>query len=105
MRGYLFLNKDRKKEYLDFFFNAYWRDNKDLSAQENINLILRKLDIDQSSFLNGINDKKIKDKLKQLTTEAFDKEIFGAPTFLINNEMFWGQDRLEYAIDEFLIKL
>ena len=41
-----------------------------------------------------------KDKLKKLTQEAFKKEVFGAPTFIVNNKIFWGQDRLEYALDE-----
>ena len=104
MRGYLFINTEKRKDYLDKFFNAYWRDNVDLSIQENFINILNTLEIDQSSFLDGISNQKIKDELKVLTSEAYDKEIFGAPTFICNNKIFWGQDRLEYAIDEFLNK-
>ena len=104
MRGYLFINKEKRKDYLDKFFNAYWRDNVDLSIQENFINILNTLKIDQASFLDGISNQKIKEKLKELTSEAFNKEIFGAPTFIYNNKIFWGQDRLEYAIDEFLNK-
>ena len=52
-------------------------------------------------FLEGIRDYKIKDELKKVTQEAHDKEIFGAPTFAINNKIFWGQDRLEFALDEY----
>ena len=102
MRGYLFVNQDKKKEYLNEFFNAYWKDNRDLSNQDNINEILKTLNIDPNSFLEGIKDDKIKEHLKQLTTKAFNLEIFGAPTFIYNDKLFWGQDRLEYAIDEFL---
>jgi len=104
MRGYLFINKEKRKDYLDKFFNAYWRDNVDLSIQKNLTEILNTLEIDQVSFLDGISNQKIKDELKVLTSEAFNKEIFGAPTFICNNKIFWGQDRLEYAIDEFLNK-
>jgi len=104
MRGYLFINNEKRKDYLEKFFNAYWRDNVDLSNQENFINILSTLEIDQSIFLDGIGNEKIKEKLKELTTEAFNKEIFGAPTFAYNNKIFWGQDRLEYAIDEFLNK-
>ena len=89
---------------MDKFFNAYWRDDVDLSIQENFKNILKTLEIDQVSFLDGISNEKIKEKLKELTSEAFNKEIFGAPTFIYNNKIFWGQDRLEYAIDEFLNK-
>ena len=104
MRGYLFINAEKRKDYLDKFFNAYWRDNVDLSIQENFINILSTLEIDKASFLDGISNEKIKDELKELTTGAFNKEIFGAPTFIFNDKIFWGQDRLEYAIDEFLIK-
>ena len=104
MRGYLFINAEKRKDYLDKFFNAYWRDNVDLSIQENFINILNTLEIDKASFLDGISNEKIKEKLKELTSEAFNKEIFGAPTFICNNKIFWGQDRLEYAIDEFLNK-
>ena len=101
MRGYLFINAEKRKDYLDKLFNAYWRDNVDLSIQENFTNILNTLEIDQASFLDGISNEKIKVELKELTTEAFNKEIFGAPTFICNNKIFWGQDRLDYVIDEF----
>ena len=45
-------------------------------------------------------DHKIKDELKKRTTEAFTKGIFGAPSFIINNKLFWGQDRLEFVLNE-----
>ena len=38
--------------------------------------------------------------MKKLTNDAFKKEVFGAPTFIVNNKIFWGQDRLEYAVEE-----
>jgi 2-hydroxychromene-2-carboxylate isomerase len=50
---------------------------------------------------NEINDPRIKEELKSLTQEAHNKEIFGAPTFVVNNKIFWGQDRLEFALDEY----
>ena len=48
-----------------------------------------------------IKDPVIKEKLKDATKNAHEKEIFGAPTFIVNNKIFWGQDRLEYALDEY----
>ena len=102
MRGYLFVKNELKNDYINKFFNAYWVDNKDMSQQECISPILDQLKVDKKFFFDGINNEKIKDKLKKLTNKAFDKEIFGAPTFVVNNKIFWGQDRLEYAIDETL---
>ena len=100
MRGYLLIEEQHKDKYLNSFFDAYWKDNIDLSTNENFISILKKLNFDETYFMEGIKNDKIKNKLKELTNEAFNKEIFGAPTFVTNNKIFWGQDRLEYAIEE-----
>ena len=56
--------------------------------------------IDLDEFLKRIEEKEIKEKLKTLTNDAYKKSIFGAPTYVVNNKNYWGQDRFEYAIDE-----
>ena len=100
MRGYLCLSDDQKNNYLNTFFEAYWKDNLDLSNDEEIIKLLNTLNIDNEKFLNEIKEQSIKDSLKDATSEAFKKEVFGAPTFIANNKIFWGQDRLEYAVEE-----
>jgi len=102
MRGYLFINTEKRKDYLDKFFNAYWRDNVDLSDQNNFKKILNKIRLNQDTFMKEIASEKIKQKLIELTNNAFKKKIFGAPTFIYNNKLFWGQDRIDYAISECL---
>ena len=101
MRGYLFVNNESKNLYLSVMFNAYWKDNLDISNLEILKSLLEKCKIDSNIFFNGIKDLKIKDELKKITQDAHDKEIFGAPTFVVNNKIFWGQDRLEFALDEY----
>ena len=100
MRGYLFVEEIKKKEYLKTFFNAYWQDNVDLTIDKNIKQLLNKLNIDDKDFFKGIAKQKIKDQLRNDTNDAFKHEIFGAPTFVVNKKIFWGQDRLEYSLDE-----
>jgi 2-hydroxychromene-2-carboxylate isomerase len=100
MRGYLIVSEKQKEIYLNTFFDAYWKDNIDLSSENEISKLLKVLDIDVDIFLNEITEQTIKDNLKELTSVAFKKEVFGAPTFIINNKIFWGQDRLEYALEE-----
>jgi 2-hydroxychromene-2-carboxylate isomerase len=101
MRGYLFIKDEFKDLYLNVIFDAYWKDNLDISDEETLKTFLEKCKIDPNSFFEGIKDPKIKEKLKNVTQEAHDKEIFGAPTFVVNNKIFWGQDRLEFALDEY----
>ena len=106
MRGYLSVNDNQKDEYIDIFYNAYWKDNLDLSSEKEFSKLLDNLKIDNNIFFEKIKEKSIKDDLKKLTSDAFNKEVFGAPTFIVNNKIFWGQDRLGYAIEELsLIKL
>ena len=100
MRGYLSVEDSQKEDYLNIFFNAYWRDNLDLSSEKELSKLLENLKIDSKIFFDKITQQSIKDTLKQLTNDAFEKEVFGAPTFIVNNKIFWGQDRLEYALEE-----
>lgn len=100
MRGYLSINDNQKEKYLDVFFNAYWRDNLNLSSEQEFSKLLDTLEIDNNIFFDKIKQQSIKDDLKKLTSDAFGKEVFGAPTFIVNNKIFWGQDRLEYALEE-----
>ena len=100
MRGFLIVDDNKKSTFIDLCFDAYWKDNLDISTEKNMQKILTDCAIDHTFFEKSIKEQKIKDKLKDLTSEAFKLNIFGAPTFLVNNKLFWGQDRLEYAIDE-----
>ena len=101
MRGYLFINAENKGLYLNVMFDAYWKDNLDISNEKILKNLLEKYKINSSKFFDGIKDLKIKDELKFITQKAHDKGIFGAPTFVVNNKIFWGQDRLEFALDEY----
>ena len=101
MRGYLVVDEDLKKKFFKNCFDAYWKDNLDISDEEIVDNIIKKSGLDKKKFQDDIKKNDIKEKLKNLTTNAFKKDIFGAPTFVVNNKIFWGQDRLDYAIDEY----
>ena len=100
MRGLLIVNDEIKKKYIDEFFDAYWSLNIDLSTEENISNVLNKINFDPKIFFENTNKQETKDLLAKLTQQAFEKKIFGAPTFVLNSKLFWGQDRLDYALDE-----
>jgi len=100
MRGYLQISEKQKEIYLNTFFDAYWKDNINLSLENEISKLLKVLDIDVKIFFKEIKEQSIKNNLKELTSDAFRKEVFGAPTFIVKNKIFWGQDRLEYALEE-----
>ena len=101
MRGYLIVEKNLKNKFFEICFDAYWKDNMDILDEKNLDKILKTTGLDKNSFLQNIENLEVKDMLKKLTKDAFEKDIFGAPSFVVNNKIFWGQDRLAYALDEY----
>ena len=101
MRGYLCIDDEIKYLYLNVMFDSYWRHDLDVSSKKVLINLLDRCNIDKKKFFEDIKNPKIKNKLKDITKDAHDKEIFGAPTFVYNDKIFWGQDRFEYALDEY----
>ena len=101
MRGYLSVNSLNRDQYMKTMFNAYWKDDIDISNKEILIRLLEQCKIDKDIFFKTIRDPIIKEKLKDATKNAHEKEVFGAPTFIVNSKIFWGQDRLEFALEEY----
>ena len=101
MRGAIIAKEDNyEKIYVEKIFDSIWRDGLNMNDDIIINKVLKNLDLNPSIFFGKVSDIKIKDKLKKLTNDALKKGIFGAPTYYVNRKIFFGQDRLSYAIDE-----
>ena len=103
MRGVLIAEEDGiANKYIDKIFEAMWVSGLNLNDQQVIDKILKNLGINPKTFFLRLSNQNIKDELKKRTQEAFEKGVFGAPTFVVNSKIFWGQDRLEYALAESL---
>jgi 2-hydroxychromene-2-carboxylate isomerase len=101
MRGAIVAGQnDYFQNYIDKFFIAAWVDSLNLNDEKIFEKFLKNMDINYSDFIQKLSDPKIKDELKDRTDTAFKKGIFGAPTFIVNGKMFWGQDRLEFVFKE-----
>tara|TARA_Y100000590_G_scaffold460138_1_gene618780 strand:- start:4520 stop:5107 length:588 start_codon:yes stop_codon:yes gene_type:complete len=92
--------KNFATNFINKVFDAIWKDGLNLNDDIILEKLLKTLDINPKTFLMESMDSKIKDELKKRTDDAIKKGIFGAPSFIINNKMFWGQDRLEFVINE-----
>jgi|TARA_B100001057_G_scaffold431130_1_gene458361 2-hydroxychromene-2-carboxylate isomerase len=101
MRGVLVAKEDDfQSYYIDNIFNTIWRDGLNMNDQNIIEKVFKNMQINPKTFLLRSSSQNIKTNLKKRTDDAFEKGVFGAPTFLINNKIFWGQDRLEYVLLE-----
>ena len=101
MRGVFVAEEDNiKNYYIDNIFNTIWEDGLNMNDQVIIEKVLKNLSVNPKTFMLRSTSSLIKDTLRKKTNDAYEKGIFGAPTFVVNNKIFWGQDRLEYAVDE-----
>jgi 2-hydroxychromene-2-carboxylate isomerase len=101
MRGVLVAEEDNfKNYYIDNIFNTIWQDGLNMNDENIVQKVLKNLNINPKTFMLRTSSPSIKDGLKKRTNDAFEKNIFGAPTFVSNNKVFWGQDRIEFALNE-----
>jgi len=100
MRGCIWLtqNTDSKHQLLAFIeavFSAYFTREEDISQDAVLAEICRKLGIDDAAFARGISQPDIKATLKTNTDEAIARGAFGVPSFFVNDDMYFGNDRLD----------
>jgi 2-hydroxychromene-2-carboxylate isomerase len=85
-------------EFVEEAFRLHWTEDCLIGTPDNIRAALRKAGRDPEDALAMAKTPAIKEQLKAQTQEAADLGIFGSPTFMVEGEMFWGDDRLEQAI-------
>lgn len=79
-------------------FVAQFADGADISDRDRLGAILMSLGVDSQRIFSRIEQADLKERLKRQTAEAQARGIYGAPSFLVGEELFWGDDRLEQAL-------
>lgn len=100
MRGAeVYRDTDRFDDYLRAMFEAMWVDGRKLDDAEEVSHVLESVGFDSTEMLARVQSPEIKEKLKASTEEAAERGVFGAPTFFVGDEMWFGQDRLDWIAD------
>ena len=100
MRGALGLQlrePGRMVPYVDAVYRAIWVDGKNMNDPATVAGVLKEAGFDPEKILALASDPAVKDELKVVTQEAVARGVFGAPTFFVGTQMFWGQDRLDFV--------
>lgn len=84
-------------DYLAAVFRAIWVDGKNMNEPPVVAGVLQAAGFDPMAVLAMTLQQDVKDRLKAVTQEAVARGVFGAPTFFVGDQMFWGQDRLEFV--------
>jgi len=82
---------------------AIWAQERDVSAESTLLAIAGELGLDASALARRAASAEIAARYKALTQEAIERKVFGAPTYVYRDELFWGQDRLDF-LDRALAK-
>lgn len=100
MRGVTaYLGTPKFESYLSAVFNGLWAEKLNMESPEVVAEVLSKIGIDATDFMARISESEVKARLKSSTEEAVARGVFGAPSFFVNDEMFFGQDRLSFVED------
>jgi 2-hydroxychromene-2-carboxylate isomerase len=88
---------DRLLPYVDAVYRAIWVDGKDMNHPTVVGAVLKAAGFDPQQLLALAGDPEVKERLKAVTQEAVARGVFGAPTFFVGDDMYWGQDRLDFV--------
>ena len=76
---------------------ACWAEERNISDAETLNVICREQGMDAGSLAAAAQSEAVKAEYDSNTQEAIARNVFGAPSYVIDGEIFWGQDRLEFV--------
>ncbi len=98
LRGALWaLSNNRIEDYNRALFTAAWAEGKDLSSKEVLAEVLNGAGFDADVVLEAITQPEFKTGLIQATEAAVERGLFGAPTIFVEDDLYFGQDRLEWV--------
>lgn len=98
MRGAAaYQNTEHFDRYLTAIFTAMWVEELDMSKPQIVAEVLERNGFDPAEVMGLMGDPAVKDRLRQTTDEAIARGVFGAPSIFVGDELFFGQDRLEFV--------
>lgn len=86
------------EDFSEGVFRLHWTKNILIGTDENLRTVLAALGQEPDDVLVRAQSPAVKDALRQQTERARSLGVFGAPSFTVNEELFWGDDRLEEAL-------
>ena len=92
MRVYLALPEERRKDFREKTYRAYWAEDRDIGDDATLRELIG---VGADAILAQTQDPAVKQALIDATNEAVKRGVFGAPTWIIDGtELIWGQDRI-----------
>lgn len=90
-------DETRLVAYVDAVYRAIWVDARNMNDPAAVAAVLGNAGFDAAALLALAAEPEVKERLKAVTQEAVARGVFGAPTFFVGGQMYWGQDRLDFV--------
>ena len=102
LRGAIAMRRwDREGPYIEAIFRRYWEQNDATIAElGGLREVAAEIGVDPADFEAECESAPVRQALIEATNAALARGVFGAPTFIVNDEIFWGKDRMEFVEDE-----
>ena len=85
-------------DYIRLTYKRWFQEGKEPATEPNISEIFKELKIDKEKVIKDANSSEIDKQYLKNTESAKENKVFGSPSFIVNGEIFWGDDRMEDAI-------
>ncbi|ROL91096.1 2-hydroxychromene-2-carboxylate isomerase [Pseudomonas chlororaphis] len=85
--------------FIDCLFRALWVEKRNLNDPATVAAVLSEGGFDPQEVLALTNDEEVKNTLKDKTEQALQRGVFGAPSMFVDNQLFFGQDRLDFVLE------
>ena len=92
------LEKDWGIDYIRLTYKKWLQEGKEPAIEPSISEVCNELKLNKDQIISDALNKEIQDKYEANTNSARENKIFGSPSFIVKNEVFWGDDRMEDAI-------
>jgi 2-hydroxychromene-2-carboxylate isomerase len=87
-------------EYMRVIFRRYWEENDASIAEvEGLASVARELGVDPEAFLAACDSEPVRQGLIDSTHGGLERGVFGAPSFIVDGELYWGKDRMDFIED------
>ncbi|MFB4248906.1 2-hydroxychromene-2-carboxylate isomerase [Pseudomonas idahonensis] len=88
---------ERFIDFIDCLFRALWVDKRNLNDAASVAQVLEQGGFDPQQILDLSNAEDVKTALRNNTEQALQRGVFGAPSMFVGEELFFGQDRLDFV--------
>ncbi len=92
------LDKGWGIDYIRLTYKKWFQQGKEPAVDPSISEVCDELKLNKNEIINSAKNQDIQNKYQSNTDSARNNKIFGSPSFIIKNEVFWGDDRMEDAI-------